>query len=77
MRLRMWLRWPAARMRLRVIAYGLTHPLCKRCRKRKGLTLHSHCAGCQLRNLQEALEFGDEEWNAILRGLRFRGSGVR
>jgi len=72
MTFRMWLRWPAAKMRLRVIAYGLTHSRCKRCRKHKGLNLYSHCAGCQLRNLKEALEFEDEEWSDILRGLAER-----
>jgi hypothetical protein len=73
-KIRLRLAW---RTQFRYVIHGLTHLHCA-CGRYKGLTWAACCASCQLNNLKNALEFDDEEWSAVLRGLsREAGRGRR
>jgi hypothetical protein len=48
-------------LRFRSLVYGLTHTRCRQCGKRKGLSAHSRCYGCQWDNLMQFLKEDDPE----------------
>jgi hypothetical protein len=53
-------KWRYWRLRLPLMAYGLTHRMCWQCHEHKGLNLNRCCDSCQVKNIIALLDEPEE-----------------